>query len=78
MKIAPLVRAFATFNKQKSNGKGKNKRAKKRNFQYLLVHTGQHYDKGMSDFFSGTWRFQNRIFISELDRGHALNRQPKS
>jgi len=51
MKIAPLVRAFATFNKQKSNGKGKNKRAKRRNFQYLLVHTGQHYDKGMSDFF---------------------------
>jgi UDP-N-acetylglucosamine 2-epimerase (non-hydrolysing) len=51
MKIAPLVRAFATFKKQKKSEKGKNKRAKRRNFQYLLVHTGQHYDEGMSDFF---------------------------
>jgi len=51
MKIAPLVQAFVAFNEQKKNGKGKNKRIKKRNFQYLLVHTGQHYDEGMSGFF---------------------------
>ena len=47
MKIAPLVEALAWFNQQ---GKGV-KRKNERNLQSLLVHTGQHYDEGMSEFF---------------------------
>ena len=39
MKIAPLIRSI-----QQAKTKGKN-------IDYRLVHTGQHYDKNMSDTF---------------------------
>ena len=62
MKIAPLVRAFDEFNEQREIGqentkgkKGKNKDEKKSEKTALIrcsiVHTGQHYDEGMSGFF---------------------------
>ena len=42
MKIAPLIKAIEQFNEQKvESGK----------IAYRLVHTGQHYDKNMSDTF---------------------------
>ena len=42
MKIAPLIKAIEHFNEQKvESGK----------IAYRLVHTGQHYDKNMSDTF---------------------------
>ena len=42
MKIAPLIKAIELFNEQKvESGK----------IAYRLVHTGQHYDKNMSDTF---------------------------
>lgn len=42
MKIAPLIKAIEKFNEQKvESGK----------IAYRLVHTGQHYDKNMSDTF---------------------------
>jgi len=65
MKIAPLVRAFNNCNQKRiewekgrkreiglnQNRKSKGKRGKENEISYLLVHTGQHYDEGMSDFF---------------------------
>lgn len=42
MKIAPLVKAIEQFNEQK---------VESQEISYRLVHTGQHYDKNMSDTF---------------------------
>ena len=42
MKIAALVHAIERFNGERMNGE---------RLQYRLVHTGQHYDKNMSDTF---------------------------
>jgi UDP-N-acetylglucosamine 2-epimerase (non-hydrolysing) len=42
MKIAPLIHAIANSNQQASDG---------RLLDYRLVHTGQHYDRNMSDVF---------------------------
>jgi UDP-N-acetylglucosamine 2-epimerase (non-hydrolysing) len=39
MKIAPIIEAIETYNKTSDN------------IQYRLVHTGQHYDKNMSESF---------------------------
>ena len=39
MKIAPLIRAIKKYNRKKNV------------FDYLFIHTGQHYDKNMSDYF---------------------------
>ena len=48
MKIAALVHAIERYNKPTSSSslKGREKR-----IEYSLVHTGQHYDKNMSDTF---------------------------
>ena len=43
MKVAPLVRAIEKYNCSVSPDKGK--------IDYLLVHTGQHYDLNMSASF---------------------------
>lgn len=65
MKIAPLVRAFDDYNRNRGEtGKGRTReiglnrnrmsegrRGKENEISYLLVHTGQHYDEGMSEFF---------------------------
>ena len=42
MKIAPLIKAIEQFNEQK---------VESQEISYRLVHTGQHYDKNMSDTF---------------------------
>ena len=42
MKIAPLIKAIEQFNEQKEE---------RQEISYRLVHTGQHYDKNMSDTF---------------------------
>ena len=42
MKIAPLIKAIEQFNEQKGESQ---------EISYRLVHTGQHYDKNMSDTF---------------------------
>jgi UDP-N-acetylglucosamine 2-epimerase (non-hydrolysing) len=42
MKVAPLVRAFARYNRLNSE---------KERLEYLIVHTGQHYDLKMSEVF---------------------------
>lgn len=42
MKIAPLIHAIREFNRQ-NHGLLR--------FEYRLIHTGQHYDKKMSDIF---------------------------
>ncbi|HBX19089.1 MAG TPA: UDP-N-acetylglucosamine 2-epimerase (non-hydrolyzing), partial [Porphyromonadaceae bacterium] len=39
MKIAPVIHAIEKFN------------AKRKQMEYRLVHTGQHYDRNMSDMF---------------------------
>ena len=49
MKIAPLIKAIEQFNEQKvESGK---LRVESQEISYRLVHTGQHYDKNMSDTF---------------------------
>lgn len=42
MKIAPLIKAIRSYN---------NRPAKKPKIDFILVHTGQHYDNNMSDIF---------------------------
>ena len=49
MKIAPLIKAI-----QAAAQTGKD-------IQYRLVHTGQHYDKNMSDTF---WPISVQLFLS--------------
>lgn len=43
MKVAPLIKAFGAFNRTQSRETGK--------INYLLIHTGQHYDVEMSGTF---------------------------
>ena len=42
MKIAPLIKAIRSYNRHQAN---------KLKIDFLLVHTGQHYDNNMSDIF---------------------------
>ena len=52
MKIAPLIKAIKEWNKQPNpNPSLKGGEQEQRSIQYRLVHTGQHYDKNMSDTF---------------------------
>ena len=44
MKVASVVHVIRAYNDSSSSP-----------LNYLLVHTGQHYDKEMSDFFSRSW-----------------------
>ena len=48
MKIAPIIKAIKAFNELKSEGVNE---LKNEVISYRLVHTGQHYDKNMSDTF---------------------------
>ena len=52
MKIAPLIKAIKEWN-ELTNERLTNERLtnKRSSIQYRLVHTGQHYDKNMSDTF---------------------------
>ena len=47
MKIAPFVHAIATHNKKLQSEAG----SRKAKIEHFLVHTGQHYDKAMSESF---------------------------
>jgi len=45
MKIAPVIHAIEKYNSQRSKVEGQ------KEIEYRLIHTGQHYDKNMSDTF---------------------------
>lgn len=49
MKIAPIIRAI------QNDSEGK--------FSYRLIHTGQHYDRNMSDRFFNNWVFRIRTSL---------------
>ena len=48
MKVAPIIKAIKAHNELKSEGVNE---LKNEGLSYRLVHTGQHYDKNMSDTF---------------------------
>ncbi len=48
MKVAPIIKAIKAHNELKSEGVNE---LKSEGISYRLVHTGQHYDKNMSDTF---------------------------
>ncbi len=48
MKVAPIIKAIKAHNELKSEGVNE---LKNEGISYRLVHTGQHYDKNMSDTF---------------------------
>ena len=52
MKVAPIIKAIKEWN-ELTNERLTNERLtnKRSSIQYRLVHTGQHYDKNMSDTF---------------------------
>jgi len=52
MKIAPIIRELKAERKKLKG---------KRNLDYILVHTGQHYDFNMSETFLRILGFQNLI-----------------
>ena len=48
MKVAPIIKAIKAFNELRNEGVNE---LKSERISYRLVHTGQHYDKNMSDTF---------------------------
>ena len=49
MKVAPIIKAIKEWNKQPNPNPSL--KGRENEIEYRLVHTGQHYDKNMSDTF---------------------------
>ena len=67
MKIGPIAKAIAEHNRLVGAGKAG------KTIQHVLVHTGQHYDKAMSDqFFEDLQLPQPDIFLGVGSASHAV------
>jgi len=51
MKVAPIIKAIKAFNESKVESRKSKEDSRESIVEYRLVHTGQHYDKNMSDTF---------------------------
>lgn len=63
MKIAPIVHAIQAA---KDSGK---------DIDFRLIHTGQHYDKNMSDSFFSNWKLLSHITTSAPVEEHRQSKR---
>lgn len=73
MKVAPIINAIKKHNSEVEGTAKGNSPGASQTIQHVLVHTGQHYDRRMSDFFFADLNLpQPEIFLGVGSGSHAV------
>lgn len=73
MKVAPIINAIKKHNSEVEGTAKGNSPGASQTIQHVLVHTGQHYDRRMSDFFFADLNLpQPDIFLGVGSGSHAV------